>query len=220
MSMKKKAFSALITAVVITTAFASAAHADQYSQNSTSNVTIDGGVGPRFDTDVPSGSYPTLSNFGTVHLNGTPQLTSATIAPFTVIDDSGAGVGWNVGVVIPDFSDGAGHTLAAAGVSMNAPTVVAGTGGSSMGGVSTHAFTDFTQSDNTDPAYRKIVVADPTDAVTNGGAPTVNGVTVSGMGTYLVSPQIVKLIVPVNTYAVPGGTTYSTTATIAIISGP
>ena len=64
------------------------------------------------------------------------------------------------------------------------------------------------------------MVASPADHVTNGGSPTVNGTRVAGMGTYLVSPQIVKLVVPVNTFAIVAGTTYTTTATIAIISGP
>jgi hypothetical protein len=60
------------------------------------------------------------------------------------------------------------------------------------------------------------VHADPADATHNGGAPTIDGVDVAGMGTYLISPQIVKLVVPVNTKPA----TYSAVATIAVSQTP
>ena len=72
--------------------------------------------------------YPTVGNFNDVTMNGTPQLTSAVIAPFTVIDDSGTGAGWSVTLLVPNFTDGGtpANIVPAAGVEMNAPVVAAG----------------------------------------------------------------------------------------------
>jgi hypothetical protein len=203
MSTRTKLIGALVAAGVLVVAAALPAGADQYSNNSSPGFSIAAGAGPRFDTDVPGvgGIYPTVNNFNNVTLNGTPQLTSANIPPFTVIDDSGTSAGWNVTLLVPDFKNGTGadcattstHTVAAAGVSMNAPVVTAGTGDTSMTGVSSTAFTDFTSA-------RKIVVATATN----------------GAGTYLVSPQILKLVVPSTAFV----GTYCTQATIAIASGP
>ncbi len=80
-----------------------------------------------------------------------------------------------------------------------------------MGGVWSYPNSDFTSA-------KTFVKADPTDLTHNGGAPLgPDGTTkVAGMGTYLVSPQILKLVVPAN--AIAGA--YTSTATIAIVSGP
>lgn len=206
---------AAVGVVVLVSGFAAtSAGADQYSQDSTPGFTINAGVGPRFDTATAGGTvYPTVGNFSDVTMNGSPQLTSAEIAPFTVIDDSGSGVGWSVTLLVPDFADGStpANVVPAAGVQMNAPVVSAGNADSLMGGVWGIPNVDFTTA-------KKIVDADPADGTHNGGAPTgPDGATkVAGMGTYLVSPQIVKLVVPAD--AIAGA--YSTTATIAITNTP
>jgi hypothetical protein len=142
-----------------------------------------------------------VNNFQNVTLNGTAQLTAATIDPFTVVDDSGALAGWNVTLTVPIFQDGTGgdcatgasHSVAATGVSMNPPVVANATADTSMTGVSSAGFANFTSA-------RKIVVATATH----------------GMGTYTVSPQVLKLVVPAGTFA----TDYCTEATLAITSGP
>ena len=83
-----------------------------------------------------AGRYPTVGAFNDVTMNGTPQLTSAAIAPFTVIDDSGTGAGWNVTLLVPDFTDGGpANVVPAAGVEMNAPVVAGANADSVMGGV-------------------------------------------------------------------------------------
>jgi hypothetical protein len=214
MSMKKKLFAAAAAVALVGAITAGPATADQYSQDSTPGFTINAGVGPRFDTAVAGGNvYPTVGNFNNVTMNGTPQLTSAVIAPFTVIDDSGSGAGWHVTLLVPDFADGStpANIVSAAGAEMNAPVVAAANTDSVMGGVWADPAIDFT-------AATSIVTADPGDATHNGGAPVGpdGATTVAGMGTYLVSPQILKLIVPAN--AIAGA--YSTTATIAIVNGP
>src|SRR5258706_6202277 len=106
MSMKQKIFGVASAAALLVAISAAPASATQYSQNSTPGFTINAGVGPRFDTAVATGTvYPTVGNFNNVTMNGTPQLTAAVIAPFTVIDDSGSGAGWHVTLALPDFAD-------------------------------------------------------------------------------------------------------------------
>jgi len=148
-----------------------------------------------------SGVAPTVGDFNPVTLNGTDQLTSATITPFAITDTSGALAGWNVTLLVPDFRNGTGGdcatnataSIAAANVSMNAPVVTAADGTTSMTGVTASGFTDFT-------SPRKIIVAAVGD----------------GAGTYDVAPAIVNLVVSASTLA----GTYCTQATIAITSGP
>ena len=215
MSMKTKLFAAAAAASLLTAVSVGTASATQYTQNSTPGFTVSPGVGPRFDTADATGTvYPTVGNFNNVTMNGTPQLTSAVIAPFTVIDDSGSGAGWHVTLLVPNFADATAvhpYTIPAANAQMNAAVVAAGNVDSPMGGVWADPNVDFTSA-------KTIAVADPTDVAHNGGAPLgEDGFThVAGMGTYLVSPQILKLIVPANAHA----SAYTTTATIAIVNGP
>ena len=116
MSMKKKLFAAAAAAALISAVSVGTASADGFSNASTPGFTITGGTGPRFDTAVAGGtSFPTVGAFNSVTMNGTPQLTSASIAPFTVIDDSGTGAGWSVTLTVPNFTDVGGDVVAAAG---------------------------------------------------------------------------------------------------------
>jgi hypothetical protein len=217
MSMKTKLFAAAAAATLLTAVSVGTASADGFSNASTPGFTVTAGTGPRFDTaDAITGTaFPTVGVFNDVTMNGTPQLTSASIAPFTVIDDSGSGAGWHVTLTLPNFSTGvAGNVIDATGAQMNAPVVAAGTADSLMGGVWSNPQADFTTA-------KTIVDADPTDPALgghNGGAPLASDGTthVAGMGTYLVSPQILKLVVPANASA----GAYTATATIAIVSGP
>jgi hypothetical protein len=116
-----------------------------------------------------------------------------------------------VTLLLPDFTDAGGDVVAASGAQMNAPVVAAGNADSAMGGVWSDPNGDFT-------AAKTLVHADPADLAHNGGAPLgPDGAThVAGMGTYLVSPQILKLVVPAD--AIAGA--YTSTATIAIVNGP
>jgi hypothetical protein len=139
----------------------------------------------------PAGA-PTIGNFDGVTLNGTPQLTSLTVDPFTIVDATGSAAGWHVLLTVPDLVNG-GDTIAASNVSMEAP-VVAAAAGSSLTGVTGAA------SAGGFNAGEKIVMATATN----------------GAGTYLVSPRILKLTVPSD--ALVG--TYVSAATIAVVSGP
>jgi hypothetical protein len=213
MSMKTKLFAAAAAATLLTAVSVGTASADGFSNGSTPGFTITAGTGPRFDTAVAGGTtFPTVGAFNNIALNGSPQLTSASIAPITVIDDSGTGAGWHVTLTLTDFTTGlTAHIVPASGAQMNAPVVAAGNATSPMGGVWSNPQGDFTTA-------KTIVDANPADLTHNGGAPLgSDGVTtVAGMGTYLISPQILKLVVPANATA----GVYTSAATIAIVNVP
>jgi hypothetical protein len=135
---------------------------------------------------------PGISNFAPVTLNGEPQLTSVSIDPFSVVDSTGSGAGWNVTLTVSDLVNG-GSTIPASSVAMDAPNVTA-TGGANMTGVAGHASTGNLSSGE------KIVTAAAGD----------------GAGTFLVSPSILTLTIP--PAATAGG--YTGSATIAVVSGP
>lgn len=135
---------------------------------------------------------PGISDFAPVTLNGGPQLTSVSIDPFSVVDATESGAGWNVLLTVSDLVNG-GSTIPASSITMDAP-IVAPADGESMTGVAGHATTGNLSSGE------KIVTASAGN----------------GDGTYLVSPSILTLTIPPNTTA--GG--YSAGATIAVVSGP
>jgi hypothetical protein len=151
--------------------------------------------------DGNGGSSPAISSFTDVTLNGTPQLATASIAPFTIIDDSGGGAGWNLTLQIPTFQNGTGVDCAtgatasvdATTLSMDAPVVAPADGGTSMTGVTAAGYTNFT-------AAQTIV-----DATAGNGA-----------GTYTVAPAVMKFTVPADTLA----TTYCTEVTLTLSTGP
>ncbi len=169
------------TALLSLAAFAPAAHAD---------VTVTAGT---LDFD-PAGA-PAIGNFDGVTLNGTPQLTSLTIAPFTIIDATGSAAGWHVTLTVDNFVNGS-STINATQIT-TAPWVIAGAAGSDTTGVVGEDYT-----------------ALGTDFST--GQTVVDAGVGDGSGTYLVSPTILKLTVPQN--ALVG--TYTSNATIAVTSGP
>src|SRR5262245_31971635 len=87
--------------------------------------------------DWDGGAAPTISTFDPITLTGVPQLTTLTVAPFTVVDATGSGAGWNVKLTIPNLVNG-GSTILASNISMSAPTVTP-VGTSDITGVAAHA---------------------------------------------------------------------------------
>lgn len=164
-------------------------------------VCIVASVEPARAADAHFGVLPSIGNFKDVTLNGNDVLTTATITPFTIVDDSGSGSGWRVTMLVPDFHNGTGDdcttdstaTVSASSLAMSEPLVIAADNDTSMTGVNAFGFTDFTFA-------RKIITADVGD----------------GAGTYAVTPDILRLIIPAS--ATPGA--YCTQATIAIDVGP
>jgi hypothetical protein len=179
MFTNKRIFGVLTAAILLAAMVAAPAHAD---------LTVNAGT---LDFD-PAGA-PAINDFTPVTLDGTPQLTSLTVAPFTIIDSSGSAAGWNVLLTIPDLVNGT-DTIAASNVSMEAPVVTAAAG-ASMTNVVAHA-----------------------SPVGGFGSPVkiVTAAAADGEGTYLVSPRILKLTVPDT--ALVG--TYVSAGTISVNSGP
>ena len=178
MFIKKRIFGVLTAAILLAAIVAAPAQAD---------LTVIAGT---LDFD-PAGA-PAIGNFTTVTLDGTPQLTSLTVNPFTIIDSTGSASGWNVLLTIPNLVNG-GDTILASNVSMSAPIVTAAAGASMTG-----------------------VVAHASAGGFNAGEKIVTAAAAQGEGTYLVSPRILKLTVPDT--ALVG--TYVSAGTIAVVSGP
>ncbi len=139
----------------------------------------------------PAGA-PAIGDFSPVTLNGTAQLASLAIAPFTINDATASGAGWHVTLSIDDLVNG-GATISASGMTMGAP-VVTPVGLADITGVAGHAATGSLG------AGEKIVTADI-------GA---------GVGSYMVSPQPVQVEVPANALA----GTYTGAASLSVVSGP
>ena len=175
---RKRIFGVASAALLLAALIAAPAHAD---------LVVSAGT---HDFD-PAGA-PVIGDFAPVTLDGTPQLTSLTVDPFTIIDSTGSGDGWNVLLTVPDLTNGA-DVISASNVSMSAP-IVTPAAGADMTGVVAHA------SAGGFDTGEKIVTA------------TV----AHGEGTYLVSPRILKLTVP-NTALVG---TYVSAGTIAVVDGP
>ena len=55
-----------------------------------------------FSPDGP----PSFPLFAPIVLSGAPQLTSLSLAPFTVTDSTGSGAGWHVIVTVSDLTLG------------------------------------------------------------------------------------------------------------------
>ncbi|MGE3329024.1 MAG: WxL domain-containing protein, partial [Acidimicrobiia bacterium] len=137
----------------------------------------------------PAGA-PTLGTFAAITLNGQPQLTRAQLPTFTIIDSRGDSSGWAVSLTVSDLVNGA-STIAATQMSMTAATVIDNSTGAAAASVTGNAVASFTAGSNT--------------IVTATAAATSNG-------TFLVSPQLIKLVVPANALA----GTYASTATLSV----
>ncbi len=142
--------------------------------------------------DFGGGSAPAISSFTPITLNGTPQLSSLTIAPFSVVDTTSSGAGWHVTLTIPDLVNG-GSVIPASIFSMDAP-IVTPSGGADITGVTGH----------------------PSTGNLGSGEAIVTAAVGYGDGTYLVSPAPVMMTVPVAALA----GTYTSAATISVDSGP
>ena len=134
-----------------------------------------------------------------VTLDGTDQMPTYTL-PMTVNDATGSGTGWNTTITSTAFTTGGGspHLLS------NSASTATGVSASCATGTCTN----------------------PTNAITyplavpaGGTAPTAvklfNAAANSGMGKFAVTPTV-QVAIPANTYA----GTYTSTVTVAVVSGP
>ena len=138
-----------------------------------------------------------------VTLAGIDQTVSYTL-PVTVVDATGTGNGWNLTITSTDFTTGgeSPHTLAA-----DASTIT---------GVDAACVTS--TSTCTAPSN---AVSYPLALPAGASAPTAakffNAAAASGLGKFTITPTI-SIAIPANTYASVSG--YSSTITVAVVSGP
>ena len=139
----------------------------------------------------------------TVTLAGVDQTVSYTL-PVTVVDATGTGNGWNLTITSTAFTTGGGspHTLAA-----DASTIT---------GVDAACVTETSTCTNPSNAV-SYPLALPAGASAPTAAKFFNAAAASGLGKFTVTPTI-SIAVPANTYASASG--YSSTITVAVVSGP
>jgi len=137
---------------------------------------------------------PQSIDFGTVTLDGTDQtVTDQDVTNWVAVDPTGTGSGWHVTIAATDFSDGT-HTIAVSNFSVKLDDA------------------------NVSTVYGNTA---PTSSITaytalSGTAQTLLGAASDeGMGTYNFVPDF-QLDVAAETYT----GTYTSTVTVAIVSGP
>jgi hypothetical protein len=146
--------------------------------------------------DQPLGT-PAFGAFTGITLNGSPQVTSANLAPYIVTDATGSGSGWNVTIQLSQLTNG-GHTLPLDSVHTTAGIVKADPGTTSPVPTMSALTGAANGADHATP--QKLASAAASE----------------GMGVYLISPKPFVLTVPANAYV----GTYTSTVTVAINSGP
>jgi hypothetical protein len=131
-------------------------------------------------------------------LDGSDQTVNYTI-PLSATDARGTGAGWNLTITSTTFNDGAGHTLA--------------TTASSMSGVTSSCVAGGTCTNPTNAITYPLAV--PAGASAPAAVKLFNAAANTGMGRFTVTPTI-GVAIPGNSYA----GTYTSTVTLAIVSGP
>jgi WxL domain surface cell wall-binding len=132
-------------------------------------------------------------------LNGTDQSPTYTL-PMTVADNTGSGTGWNVTITSTQFAT-------------TAPVHTLSTSASSVTGTTSTCASGTTCTDPTNAiSYPLAVPAGPT-------APTAvklfNAAANTGMGSFTITPTV-QVAIPANAFA----GTYTSTVTVAVVSGP
>jgi len=197
MSMRTKLIGVLGAAVMIAGFVGSPAHAE--------TVVVTAGT-LNIETNANSHALGTdgttlIGNFAGVTLNGNDQLTTAKITPFTVISADGTDAGWTLNLYIPTFAGtGAGtgtNAIAATNVGMDAPIVKMADG---AGG----AFDGTTAGSPIGTGF---------DGGGNGVMIATSAVGATAAGTFTISPQTLRMLIPDNT---EGTDTYTSAATLTL----
>ncbi len=190
---QKRSLSLLVGAIfamALTILGGTAAFAD-----SIPGTTIVSGAGSVAQT-VASPTIPAVT------LTGVDQTINYTL-PIVVTDATGTGNGWNLTITSTTFSTGGStpHTLA-----NNISTITGVTSVCSTGTTCTSASNAISYP-----------LAMPAGATAPTAVKLFNAATDSGMGKFTITPTI-ALSVPANAYASSSG--YSSTITVAVVSGP
>ncbi len=194
MSMRTKLIGVLGAAVMIAGFVGSPAGADTHVTVNAGTLHIEKNDG----TNLAGNGNTLIGDFTNITLNGNAQLTTAQIAPFTVISADGTDAGWTLTLDIPNFlgtGTGTGtDAIASTNVGMDAPVVV------SADGTNTSTWVAGSQIGT---GFHGPAVAITTSAT---GA--------TAAGTFTVSPQTLRLLIPDSTLA----DTYTSTATLTLAS--
>jgi hypothetical protein len=154
---------------------------------------------------VNAGSTFTATSVGNpsfnLTLNGLDQ-TATYVPGVTVVDARGIAAGglnggWNLTITSTQFSDGAGHTFPATASTMTAMSTPCGASSTCLAPTNNIANTSLA------------IPISPTTVKYE------NAASGSGLGTIVVNPTI-TVAVPANVYA----GTYSSTVTVALVTGP
>jgi WxL domain surface cell wall-binding len=175
----------LVAAAALITASAAVAG------NVTATATVNGG-------GALSLTHGGTASVGPVTLDGTDQTVNYTL-PLSITDVRGNGNGWNATITSTTFSDGSGHSLAAAASGVSSVTSSCVAGGTCTAPSNSIAYPLTVPAGATAPAAVKLFNA------------AVN----TGMGRFTVTPTI-AVAVPGNAFA----GTYTSTVTVAAVSGP
>ncbi len=138
---------------------------------------------------------PTFS----VTLDGTDQTPTYTM-PMTATDSRGSGAGWNITITSTQFTTGGGspNTLATNASSVTGVTSVCA-GGTCTNPTNTVTYSFTVPAGTTPPAAVKLF----------------NAALLTGMGKFTVTPTV-SVFIPASSFA----GTYTSTITLAIVSGP
>ena len=143
---------------------------------------------------LSSGATATLSDT----LDGTDQTVGYTV-PLTLTDARGSGAGWNLTLTSTTFNDGAGHTLSTGASTIASVAMVCVAGGSCTNATNAITYPVTVPAAMSAPAAVKVF----------------NSAANTGMGRFTITPTI-NVAIPGNSYA----GTYSSTLTVAAVSGP
>lgn len=183
----------LVGALMLTVALMSNALADSQPVH----LTINGGLFSEV-MSPPVGPLP-------ITLNGHDQTTTYTDAIDT-IDERGTSAGWNLTVTSTQFSDGATptpHTLPTDASSINSiPTATCVAG-----------ITCVPPTHNTSPVAYPVTI--PAGAAPPTSVKFFNVDANSGEGEFIITPTV-TITIPATTFAA----TYTSTVTVALVSGP
>jgi len=138
-----------------------------------------------------------------VTLAGIDQSINYTL-PTTVVDATGTGNGWNLTITSTTFTTGGGspHTLPASASTITSVAAACVTGTSTC----------------TNPTNAVTYpLALPAGATAPTAAKFFDAAANTGMGKFTITPTI-GIAIPANTYASASG--YSSTITVAVVSGP
>lgn len=162
-----------------------------FADSATATATLTGG-----SLTESTGSAPAIN----ATLNGTDQLLTYTMA-ISVDDATGTGNGWNLTITSTQFSTG-GTT----------PSTLSTTA-STITGVTSVCVANTTCTDPTNTVTYPLAL--PAGATAPTAVKLFNAAANTGMGSFTVTPTV-SVSVPANAYAGK----YSSTVTLAIVSGP